>query len=298
MATVEPARKWLLYGGNGWIGGMVEAELRKRGEEVVRADARADDQDAVAEELRRVRPTHVFCAVGRTHGPGFKTIDYLEQPGKLTDNLRDNLEAPLVLAALSAEVGAHCSYIGTGCIYTSSLEAIEAGECFGEEDAPNFCGSSYSTVKGATDRLMRLFPGTLNLRIRMPIDDTDHPRNFITKMASYKSVHSMPNSMTVLPVMIPLMVDMATRCIVGTFNMVNPGLITHDEVLTMYKELVDEDHVWTNVTDVKGLVAAPRSNNHLRTTKLQSLYPDVPDIHSAVRVCITAMAASRKVLPE
>ena len=42
--------------------------------------------------------------IGRTHGKigdkEYPTIDYLEQPGKLVENTRDNLFSPLVLAIL------------------------------------------------------------------------------------------------------------------------------------------------------------------------------------------------------
>ena len=57
-----------------------------------------------------------------------------------------------------------------------------------------------SIVKGFTDRLMKLNnTNVLNLRIRMPINDTYNPRNFITKITNYEKVCSISNSMTVLP---------------------------------------------------------------------------------------------------
>ena len=49
-----------------------------------------------------VNPTHIMAFIGRTHGvvdgKPYLTIDYLEQKGKLKDNIRDNLYSPLVLA--------------------------------------------------------------------------------------------------------------------------------------------------------------------------------------------------------
>jgi 3,5-epimerase/4-reductase len=42
--------------------------------------------------------------IGRTHGTYegnvITTIDYLEKPGKLVENIQDNLYAPLILAAI------------------------------------------------------------------------------------------------------------------------------------------------------------------------------------------------------
>ena len=51
----------------------------------------------------------------------------------------------------------------------------------------------------------------LNLRIRMPITGEENGRNFITKIATYEKVCSVPNSMTVLPELLPLVVDMMTK---------------------------------------------------------------------------------------
>jgi len=58
---------------------------------------------------------------------------------------------------------------------------------FTEQSEPNFFGSGYSTVKGFTDQLMKMFGKTvLNLRIRMPITGEMNSRNFITKITTYE----------------------------------------------------------------------------------------------------------------
>ena len=48
----------------------------------------------------------------------------------------------------------------------------------------------------------------LNLRIRMPITDSVNTRNFITKITTYEKVCSVPNSMTVLPELLPYVLKM------------------------------------------------------------------------------------------
>lgn len=70
----------------------------------------------------------------------------------------------------------------------------------------------------------------LNLSIRVPITSKNNPRNFITKITNYKKICSIPNSMTVLDELIPIMVHMAKKNITGTFNMVNPELTSHNEI--------------------------------------------------------------------
>ena len=279
--------KWIVFGGRGWIGEHFVDLLRERGDDVVIPTVRADDEAAVNELFKTEQPDRVVSLIGRTHGPGFSTIDYLEQNGKLVENLRDNLYGPCILAHACARRGIHFTYLGTGCIFASLNQA------FTEDDAPNFFGSSYSVVKGFTDRLMRhMFPHALNVRIRMPITADRHPRNFITKITSYAKICSVPNSMTVLPELLPIMVDMAANRMMGTINLTNPGTMSHDEILEMYRDLVDPTFTWENFTreEQRRVLDADRSNNCLDTTRLLQLYPHVKPIHEAVRNVLMAMA--------
>ena len=52
----------------------------------------------------------------------FTTIDYLEQPGKLKENVRDNLFNPLTSAfVFKQEIGIYFTYLGTGCMMLVAL---------------------------------------------------------------------------------------------------------------------------------------------------------------------------------
>lgn len=267
----------LVYGHNGWIGQQVCRELSAKGHTWIGGKSRVDDVDDVREELRRVNDkiTHVFCVIGRTHGPGHNTIDYLEGDGKLVENIRDNLFAPVMLAILCREAGIHFTYIGTGCIFNSVNERGElvmAGrDGYTENDVPDFFGSSYSIVKGFTDRIMHGMIDSLNLRIRMPITGELNERNFITKITGYEKICSIDNSMTVLDDLLPIVIDMMDDYETGTYNLVNPGVINHNQILEMYREIVDNCFTWQNMNlaEQDNILACKRSNNKLDTTELE-----------------------------
>jgi len=279
--------KFLIYGHKGWIGRQVVA-LIKHGYEVNLGDARADDEKAVETEILKIMPDRIICLIGRTHGEGIQTIDYLEKPGKLVENLKDNLYGPLTLALICKKLNIHLTYLGTGCIFSDGENETN----FTEESKPNFFGSSYSIVKGYTDRIMKqLSSNVLNVRIRMPITASHNPRNFITKITSYEKICSVPNSMTVLPDLLPIMVDMSKRKVTGTINLTNPGAITHNEILEMYKEIIDPNFTWKNFTieEQDKILASKRSNNHLDASKLQAMYPHVLPIKESVRKALEKM---------
>ena len=278
--------KCVVYGGNGWIGSMVVEELSKKAEHtVIVTSTRVDNISEIRRELTEYKPDRVISLIGRTSGAGIGTIDYLEQPGKLVENVRDNLFGPISLALICKEFDIHFTYLGTGCIFSYDDEHIEgSGKGFTEASGPNFFGSSYSIVKGYTDRLMHLLPSSLNLRIRMPISSEDHPRDFITKIKNYEKVVNIQNSMTVLPSLIPCMVSLVERGITGTVNLTNPGTISHNEILEMHKKYSDRDYEWKNFTieEQDKILASKRSNNELDNSVLTGLCPDVLDIKEAV----------------
>jgi 3,5-epimerase/4-reductase len=291
--------KFLIYGTNGWIGNKVYNHLKsmKQNIEVVSGNSRVNDIEQLEKEIQEVQPTHVISLIGRTHGTYegeyIGTIDYLEKPGKVYENVRDNLFSPMVLSLFAKKYDFHFTYLGTGCIFQfdESHPFGEEKNGFHEESKPNFFGSSYSIVKGFTDQLMHLVEdNVLNVRIRMPITDEFNKRNFITKITTYDKVCSVPNSMSVLNELIPFMIDMAMKKLKGTVNLTNPGLISHNEILEMYKEIVDPKFNWKNFTieEQNEILASGRSNNYLETFRLESLYP-VKNIKDSIRDILTNM---------
>ena len=85
--------KILLYGSKGWIGSQVIILLEKRGHEVILGQSRVDNKEYVEQEIINYGPSHVMSFIGRTHGKigdkVFSTIDYLEEPGKIKENVKD-----------------------------------------------------------------------------------------------------------------------------------------------------------------------------------------------------------------
>ena len=283
--------KILVLGHKGWIGSMMCNLLKERNIDYIVSDVRPNNKEAFEQYLIDSRPTHIMSFIGRTHGKindkEYTTIDYLEQSGKIKENVRDNMFSPIIVAILSKKYNIHYTYLGTGCIFKYDDSHPFGDETIGfkEKDIPNFFGSSYSIVKGYTDELMHLYDNNvLNLRIRMPITSKEEVRNFITKITKYEYICSVPNSMTVLDELLPYVIDMAEKNMTGTINLTNPGLITHNEILEMYKKYVDNTFTWKNFTQEqqRKILDADRSNNCLCTEKLLTSYPNIKNIKDSV----------------
>ena len=285
--------KILLFGSKGWIGSQYFAYMKKYHPniEIINGTSRIDNDDDLLKEVINFSPTHIISFTGRTHGiyqeTPINTIDYLEKTGKLIENIRDNLYGPINLASICDKYNIHYTYIGTGCIfnYDEDHPFEEEVNGFKESDLPNYFGSSYSVVKGFSDRIMKKFKNVLNLRIRMPITAEVNKRNFITKILNYYKICSIKNSMTVLPDFFPIIYKMMNNKLSTTVNLVNPGLISHNEILEMYKEIIDPNFKWNNfsIEEQSKILLSARSNNYLDTSFLENNYPEILNIKDSVR---------------
>lgn len=240
--------KWLIYGHQGWIGSYFCDYMKQNFSqiELVYPFSRADSIEGVSSDLNKIQPDRVLSFIGRTSGPGFPTIDYLEQPGKLKENLNDNLFSPLVLMKLCSDRNIHFTYLGTGCIFSYENPTDDP---FAENSIPNFFGNGYSTVKGFTDTICRLFPNTLNVRIRMPVVGYDHPKNLLSKIIRYPKICNTLNSITILDDVIPVLITEIMNNRTGTINLVNPDPIDFISILDLYKKYVNSDHTYTLISD-------------------------------------------------
>jgi len=269
---------------------MVDLVGKEDGVEVRAADSRLQNRESVAKELDEYKPTHVLNAAGITGRPN---IDWCET--HKPETIRTNVIGTLNLADLCLERGIHCTVYATGCIFVYDEKHPEgSGIGFTEEDEGNFDGSFYSETKGYMEPMLKHYPNCMILRVRMPISDDLIHRSFVTKIVKYERVVNIPNSMTILAEMLPASLAMAKKGLTGVYNFTNPGVISHNQVLDLYTKHIDPTYTYKNFTieEQAKVIAAPRSNNELDTTKLLKDMPDgiiINDIYTAYDLCFQRM---------
>jgi len=275
-----PDVTFLIYGRTGWIGGMLGRLLDERKYRYFYGSARLHDRQGIEADITRCKPTHILNAAGITGRPN---VDWCESHKR--EVVQTNVLGTLNLIDIAHSNGIHVTNFATGCIYSYDAEHTRQGTGFKETDTANFRGSYYSNTKAMVEELIQQYDNVLQLRLRMPIDDCLlNTRNFVYKIANYEKVVDIPNSMTVLNELIPLAIQGACRKLTGIYNFTNPGVISHNEVLQLYKDYCDPDFTWKNfsIEEQSKILAAPRSNNKLDTTKLESAFPGILDIRSSL----------------
>lgn len=291
VETTSDREVYLLFGRDGWIGGKLIALLREQGKVFHLAESRTFNRESVLAEIEKYQPTHILNAAGVTGRPN---VDWCEDHRQET--IRSNVIGTLTVADVADEKNIHHTLFATGCIFEYDNEHQIGGAGFTEDDTPNFHGSYYSHTKAMVEDMLRAYRNTLTLRVRMPISDDLSPRNFVTKIVKYDRVVNVPNSMTVLSELLPVSLVMASRKVTGIVNFCNPGAISHNEVLSLYKQYVDPEYTWSNFTleEQDKILKAKRSNNTLDHTRLCASVPDIQidDIHTAMAKVMQRMRAN------
>lgn len=285
-----PIKNILLLGATGWIGGQLKTLFESMPERyrVFVTKQRLDHFDMATLELDIVRGG-IDCLINCAGLTGRPNVDWCEDHKH--EVIRVNLVGTLAMMEVCEKRGCHLINMATGCIFGYDEEHPIGGPIFSETDEANFAGSFYSLTKGMVDRLAPFYENVLHLRLRMPISCDGNPRCFVTKIRSYAKVVNIPNSMSVLPSLLPLVPLMVDRRITGRLNFVNPNPVSHNEILEMYKEIIDPTFHYTNfdLEEHDKVVVAKRSNNTLDTSRLEGLFGGrLLPVHDALRAAFEA----------
>lgn len=269
--------KYLIFGSNGWIGKQfIEYVQNNSSIEIVTASSRCDDHNSVLFEIEYVNPDRVINFAGRTSGPGCPNIDFLDKPGNLPLGLQENLMGPINIANICEKLNIHYTYLGTGCIYEGDENIM-----YTENDIPNFSGNSYSIVKATTDQILKHYSNTLVLRIRLPINDTNEPKNLLSKLMNFKKINKAYNTYTVLPSLFPHAIQLIENKTIGLLNFCNPGKMNFPEIIELFENKgLKLDY------EILSEIPKNRANAVLDMTRLKTLCPDVKNVKEAIEDCI------------
>lgn len=219
--------------------------------------------------------TVIINAAGYTGSPNVDACEIHKQ-----DTIAGNVVWPITLELNNPNIP--IVHISSGCVYTGY------DKNFTEEDTPNFNfdnGSFYSGSKALGQQLLEPFMHkSYLLRIRMPFGDTDHPKNFLTKMKKYSKLISYDNSLSYMPDVAAVAVAMAISKNIptGIYNVCNPGFSNAKEIVGMMginKEFFTED-------EFRNAVVAERSNCILDTNKLERVF-QIRTIKQALKEAIS-----------
>lgn len=272
---------FLVFGGKtGWIGQKIVTLIQEMGHTPICAQSRLENRHDIINEIEKEQPDFIINAAGITGRPN---VDWCEEHKQET--IRTNVIGTLNIIDITFIYNIHLTNISTGCIYAyDEQHPIFSGIGFREEETPNFTGSFYSRTKIQMEKILIEYPHVLNLRIKMPVSK-ELNKGFIGKILTYQKVVNIPNSLSVLEELLPIAIDMTLQEKKGVYNFVNPGTISHNEILDLYKLYLNPSFTYENfsIEEHDKILKAKRANAELSAQKLLKEYPDILDIKKAIK---------------
>lgn len=276
-----------LLGGSGYVGQAYQALLTRKGipfRNLRRAELDYSDPALLAAALRRDRPEFLINAAGYTGKPNVDACELHKG-----ECLMGNAVLPGRIAQACAEAGVPWGHVSSGCIFTG---ARADGSGFTETDAPNFtfrqdnC-SFYSGTKALGEEVLAGQPQLYVWRLRIPFNEVDNPRNYLTKLMRYPRLLAATNSISQLEEFVAAtLACWEQRVPFATYNVTNPGQITTHEVVALIERSgVHPKHYefFASEADFMKIAAkTPRSNCVMDSAKLASVGIRLTEVHAAV----------------
>ncbi|MFA6263018.1 MAG: NAD-dependent epimerase/dehydratase family protein [Candidatus Babeliales bacterium] len=277
--TDHQPKTFLVFGGKtGWFGQKIVQLLKDKKHNPMCATSRLENRSELIAEIETIRPDFIINAAGITGRPN---VDWCENHKQ--EILRTNVLGTLNLVDVAFLYGIPVTNLTTGCIYSyNSTHPMGSGIGFKEEEEPNSLGAFYARTKILLEKLILEYPNVLNLRIKMPVSSDMNPRSFIGKIIRFKKVVNLPNSISVLDDLFPIAIEMTLRGFRGNYNFANPGTMSHNEMLDLYKEYIDPNFTYQNFTpEEQREMSKNRSNCQLDVSKLLRDF-NIPHVKEAV----------------
>ena len=289
----------LLLGASGYIGEAFAAELQRRKKDFLPLSRKQVDYsrfDLLLEFLRAKKPSFVINAAGYTGKPNVDACE-LDKAGTLVGNTL----LPQTIANACVAANIPWGHVSSGCIYSGAkisengmirtekdmskpalralvAQAPEKIHGFTEDDTPNFsfrdqpC-SFYSGTKALGEEAIANLGQSYIWRLRIPFDEFDNKRNYLSKVQRYAKVYDNVNSISHRADYVKACLDTwDLRAPFGIYNVTNPGFVTTRDVVETLEKILKPKHkfeYWSSDEEFYKVAAkTPRSNCVMDVSKL------------------------------
>jgi UDP-glucose 4,6-dehydratase len=303
----------LLLGSTGYISEAFALELKRRKKDFTALSRQQVDYsrfDLLLKFLQEKKPAFVVNAAGYTGKPNVDACE-LDKAGTLVGNTL----LPQTIAHACAAAHIPWGHVSSGCIYSGAkisangtvrvekdmnrpeLHALAEEKSaailgFTENDPPNFsfrdqpC-SFYSGTKALGEEAMAGIGQSYIWRLRIPFDEFDSKRNYLSKVQRYSKVYENVNSISHRADFVKACLDTwELRAPFGIYNVTNPGFVTTRHVVNLiekYLKPARKFEFWKNDEEFYQVAAkTPRSNCVMDVSKLLAAGVKVRGVEAAL----------------
>jgi UDP-glucose 4,6-dehydratase len=277
----------VLLGATGYVGSAFSQLLQQKSIDsigVSRSQVDYTDAERLYQFLQQTKASFLINCAGYTGKPN---VDACE---------KDKAECLFGNAVLAGRIRQACEragipwgHVSSGCIFTGRRSD---GEGFHEVDPPNFsfrtdnC-SFYSGTKALGEEILSDCDSCYVWRLRIPFNEHDSPRNYITKLLRYKRLLDAENSLSQLQDFVSACLECWLRRVpFGIYNVTNTGSVTTREVVAMMQKNMCPDQRFDFFETEEEFMAiaakTPRSNCVLDNSKIRATGIPIRSVHDAL----------------
>lgn len=281
----------ILFGSNGYIGHEFKRQLELQKVPVflwpnTRTTTFQDLEDWY-DEAGYPLVGGVINAAGYTGKPNVDACELHKE-----DTLHGNIAWPQILTDWCMLNDIPLGHVSSGCIYTGTRPD---GKPFTEEDEPNFtfkhnnC-SFYSGTKAISEDIVSKWDKSYIWRLRIPFEENNNSRNYLSKMLNYKKLLNAENSISNKQEFVSACIEtMKKKVPYGIYNVTNTGHTSTEQVVSLLKSTIAKDHNFEFVEEsefYKILAKTPRSNCVMSNEKLLSTGIKMRTTEEALNYCV------------
>ena len=303
----------ILLGASGYIGEAFAKELQRRKTDFIPLSRKQVDYtrfDMLLKFLKAKKPAFVVNAAGYTGKPNVDACELHK-----ADTLQGNTLFPQTVAHACAAAKIPWGHVSSGCIY-SGAKIVEKGKTrvekdftkpelralvekspksihgFTETDTPNFsfrdgpC-SFYSGTKALGEEAIAGIGQSFIWRLRIPFDEFDNARNYLSKVQRYAKVYDNVNSISHRADFVRACLDTwQLRAPFGIYNVTNPGFVTTRYVVEQIEKKLKPTkkfEFWASDEEFYKVAAkTPRSNCVMDISKLLAAGVKIRGVEAAL----------------
>lgn len=307
----------LLLGASGYMGEAFAKELQRRKKDFLPLSRKQIDYTRfgpLLEFLKSKKPEFVINAAGYTGKPNVDACELAK-----ADTLAGNTLLPQTVAQACMAAGIPWGHVSSGCIF-SGAKITENGRTrvekdmtqpeahalvekspekihgFTEVDVPNFsfrdmpC-SFYSGSKALGEEAISGIGQSYIWRLRIPFDEFDNARNYLSKVQRYSKVYDNVNSISHRADFVRACLDLwEKRTPFGIYNVTNQGFVTTRQVVALIEKNLQparKFEFWKDDAEFyKQAAKTPRSNCVMDISKLLATGVKMRDVHEALEASL------------
>ena len=281
----------ILFGSTGYIGSEFKRQLEQK---QIEFKCWSDTSNTTFYDLEKWYAEAGYpiidVAINAAGYTGKPNVDACELDKEST--IHGNIVWPQILTDWCMLNDIQLGHVSSGCIYSG--RRVD-GEPFTEEDVPNFsfvqnnC-SFYSGTKAIAEKIVSKWNKNYIWRLRIPFEENNNSRNYISKMLKYDKLLQAENSISNKQEFVSACIQTFTNKVpFGIYNVTNTGYITTDFLIEKLKMTIAKDKNFTLIDEeqlYKNYAKTPRSNCVMSNSKLLETGIKMKTVDESIDYCL------------